>query len=69
MFIPSLKNSICADRRLCRKSNIGDDTKLDIYVAKFVVPYWREKVDYGIGLSYWPTSLCSLTGLYDNPMP
>jgi len=26
-------------------------------------------VDSGIGLSYWPTSLCSLAGWYGNPMP
>ncbi len=28
-----------------------------------------DKVDYGIGLSYWPASLCSLAGRYENPMP
>jgi hypothetical protein len=28
-----------------------------------------DKVDSGIGLSYRPASLCSLAGLYDNPMP
>jgi hypothetical protein len=28
-----------------------------------------DKVDNGIGLSYRPTSLCSLTGQCDNPMP
>jgi hypothetical protein len=28
-----------------------------------------DKVDYGIGLSYRPTSLCSLAGQCDNPMP
>ncbi len=38
-------------------------------VAKFIVPDWGDKVDYGIGLSYPPTSLVSLTGRYDNPMP
>ncbi len=28
-----------------------------------------DKVDFGIGLSYWPLSLGSLAGRYDNPMP
>ncbi len=32
-------------------------------------PLLGDKVDYGIGLSYRPASLCSLTGRYDNPMP
>jgi hypothetical protein len=31
-------------------------------VAKFLVPFCGDKVDYGIGLSYRPASLCSLTG-------
>jgi hypothetical protein len=39
-------------------------------VAKFIVPDWGDKVDYnGIGFSYPPASLGSLTGRYDNPMP
>jgi len=42
---------------------------LEWSVAKFLVPYWRDKVDYGMGLLNWPASLCSLTGWYDNPMP
>jgi hypothetical protein len=29
-------------------------------VAKFIVPYWGDKVDHGIELSYRPASLCSL---------
>ncbi len=37
-------------------------------VAKFIVAYWLDKVDYGIGLSYRRASLCSLTGRYDNPV-
>ncbi len=28
--------------------------------ARFFVPDWGDKVDYGIGLSYWPVFLCSL---------
>jgi hypothetical protein len=38
-------------------------------VAKFLVPDWGYKVDCGIGLSYWPASICSLAGRYDYPMP
>ncbi len=34
-------------------------------VAKFIVPYWGIKSTYGIGFSYRPVSLCSLTGRYD----
>ncbi len=33
-------------------------------VAKFIVPYRGDQVDYGIGLPYRPASLCSLTGRY-----
>jgi hypothetical protein len=29
-------------------------------VAKFIVPDWGDKVDSGIGLSYWHDSQCSL---------
>ncbi len=32
------------------------------------IPLLLDKVDYGIGLSYRPASLCSLTGRYGNPM-
>jgi hypothetical protein len=39
-----------------------------IQVAKFLVPYGRDKVDFDITLSYLPASQCSLTGRYDNPM-
>jgi len=35
----------------------------------FMVTDWGDKVGYGIGLSYWPASICSLSGRYDNPMP
>jgi hypothetical protein len=31
-------------------------------------PLLRDTVDYGIGLTYRPASICSLTGQYDNPM-
>ncbi len=37
-------------------------------VAKCIVPE-EDIVDSGLGLSYRPASLCSLTGRYDNPMP
>ena len=38
-------------------------------VAKFIVPDWRHKVDYGIELSYRPVAgLHRLAGRYDNPM-
>jgi len=37
--------------------------------AKFLVPDWGDIVNSGIGLSYRPANLCSLAGLYDNPMP
>jgi hypothetical protein len=36
---------------------------------QFLVPDRRDKVDYGIGLSYWPARLNRLAGRYDNPMP
>jgi hypothetical protein len=32
-------------------------------------PLIGDKVDSGIGLSYRPVSLCSLSGRYDNTMP
>jgi hypothetical protein len=32
-------------------------------------PLLGDTVAYGIGLSYWSASLCSLTGRFDNPMP
>ncbi len=42
-------------------------------LAKFLVPDWGGggggKVDFGIGLSYRPTSLNSLAHQYDDPMP
>jgi hypothetical protein len=37
-------------------------------LAKFIVPERGDIVDFGIGLSYRPASLCSLAGRYDNPM-
>ncbi len=37
-------------------------------VAKFITPGWEDKVDSGIGLSYWPSLLHWLSGRYDNPM-
>ncbi len=36
--------------------------------AKFVSSWQGDIVDYGIGLSYRPTSLCSLAGRYYNPI-
>ncbi len=38
-------------------------------VAKFIVPDWGFIVDSGMRLWYWPASLFSLAGRYDNPMP
>ncbi len=38
-------------------------------VAEFIDPDWGDKVNSGIGLSYWPARLHGLTGQYDNPMP
>jgi hypothetical protein len=40
-------------------------------VAKFIVPYWGDKVDSGIGLSYLPATarLPRLAGRYDNLVP
>ncbi len=38
-------------------------------VAKFIVADWRDKVAFGIGLSYLPARLPRLAGRYDNPMP
>ncbi len=42
-------------------------------VAKFIVPYWGDNVDYGIGLSYRPATYSLLyvawrAGTYDNPI-
>ncbi len=42
---------------------------VDHAVDKFIGPYWGDKVDYGIGLSYRPATLCSLMVQYNNPMP
>jgi hypothetical protein len=36
--------------------------------AQFLVPDRRDKVDYGIGLSYWSARLHRLAGRYDNPV-
>jgi hypothetical protein len=36
--------------------------------AQFLVPDWRDKGDYVIGLSYRPVRLHRQAGLYDNPM-
>ncbi len=45
-------------------------TRFRVPVAKFLVPDGEDKVvEYGIGLPYWPASLCSLAGMYDNLMP
>ncbi len=38
-------------------------------VAEFIDLWLGDKVNSGIGLSYWPASPCSLAGGYDNPMP
>ncbi len=38
-------------------------------IAKFIVSYWRDKVDNGIGLSYRPANLYSQTSRYGNPLP
>ncbi len=38
-------------------------------VTNFIVPYFGDKVDSGIGLSYRPAKLHRLAGRYDNPMP
>jgi hypothetical protein len=40
-----------------------------VLVAKFMVPQLGDKVDSGMGLSYWTARLCSLAGRYDNHMP
>ncbi len=37
--------------------------------AKFIVPDWGVKVDFGIRFSYRPARLHWLAGRYDNPMP
>ncbi len=36
-------------------------------VAEFIDLCLGDVVNSGIGLSYWPASLCSLAGRYDNP--
>jgi hypothetical protein len=40
---------------------------LRVSVAKFIVHDWGDKVDFDIGLSYWPARLHGLAGQYDNP--
>ncbi len=48
---------------------VHEITLFRVPVAKFLVPDWGDKVvEYGIGLPYWPASLCSLAGLYENPI-
>jgi hypothetical protein len=44
-----------------KEENIGS-------VAKFLVPDWGNEVDFFIGLSHRPASLCSLARRYDNLM-
>ncbi len=36
--------------------------------AQFIFPDWGDKVDYGIGLSYWPVRLHRLAVRYENPV-
>ncbi len=53
----------------------GCGTKKSIFVSKSwgqILSSWLgDIVDSSIGLlyRYWPASLCSLAGLYDNPLP
>jgi hypothetical protein len=39
--------------------------------TQFLVPDWGgySKIDYGVGLLYWPARLHRMAGRYDNPMP
>jgi hypothetical protein len=32
-------------------------------------PWLWEETSYGVGMSFWPASPCSLAGRYDNPTP
>ncbi len=34
--------------------------------AQFIVPVWGDKMDYSIGMSYWPVRLHRLADRYDN---
>ncbi len=43
--------------------------KMCIPPCKILGTPLREKVDFGIGLSYWPSSQCSLADRYDNLSP
>ncbi len=38
-------------------------------MAKFIVSYWGDKVNFGIELAYPPARLHRLAGWCDNPMP
>ncbi len=38
------------------------------FEVQFVVPNWRNKVDYSIGLSYRPARLHRLAAQHDNPI-
>ncbi len=44
----------------------SDKTKPE---APFLFPDLGDDAGYGVGLSYWHVSLCSLVCRYDNPMP
>jgi hypothetical protein len=45
------------------------NTKKTPSVSKFIVPDWGDKVNSGIGLSYWPARRNRPAGRYDNPIP
>jgi hypothetical protein len=38
---------------------------VSISIAKFIVPFWGDKVDSGLGLSYRPARLHRLAGRYE----
>jgi hypothetical protein len=44
---------------------INSSRKAKRYRVQILSPGLRDKVDHGIGLSYWPASLCSLAGRYE----
>jgi hypothetical protein len=55
------------ERQVFRGSRVGK--RRNRPETQFIVPNWRDKVDYGIGLSYRKVRLHRLAGRYDNPMP
>jgi hypothetical protein len=66
-YIYSSRGSLHGPKNM--EQTYSDGVNLLMYSSQIHSPLLGAKADYGIGLSYRPASLCSLTGRYDNPMP